>query len=113
MPLTTQPCDSRKGYLLVRGFWDRITGCIVDVSITNTDAKSYRNKTPAKVLAMQEDKKKKKYLKSCKEQRRHFVPIVVSSDGLLGTEAKALLTRLAMKITHKWDWPYSLVCGYI
>ena len=97
----------------MRGFWARSTDCIVDVRVTDTDAKSYRNKTPAKVLAMQEEEKKRKYSQACREQRRHFVPFVVSADGLLGKEAKALLTRLAMKIAHKWDRPYSQICGYV
>ena len=41
------------------------------------------------------------------------MPLVVSADGLLSKEANALLTRLAMKIAHKLDRPYSQVCGYI
>ena len=62
---------------------------------------------------MQEEKKKNKYLHACKEQGLHFVPCIVSANDLLGKDAKALLTRLAMKIAHKWDRPYSQVCGYV
>jgi hypothetical protein len=47
------------------------------------DAKSNRSKAPDKVLAAQEREKKKKYLEACLEQRRHFSPFVVSTDGLL------------------------------
>jgi hypothetical protein len=28
--------------------------------------------------------KKKKYLQACLEQRRHFTPFVISTDGLIG-----------------------------
>ena len=91
----------------MRGFWARSTDCIINVRIIDTDTKSYRNNNPAKVLAMQEDKKKRKYLQACKEQRQHFVSFVVSADGLLGKEANVLITRLAMKIAHKWDRMYS------
>jgi hypothetical protein len=53
---------------------------------------SNRSKAPDKVLAAHERKKKKKYLESRRlEQRRHFSPFVVSTDGLLGKEANILL----------------------
>jgi hypothetical protein len=56
---------------------------IIDVQVTDTDAKSYCSQDPHKVLAQQERKKKKKYLDpSCLEQRKHFTPFVISTDGL-------------------------------
>jgi hypothetical protein len=39
--------------LLIRGFWARRTDIIVDVRVTDTDAKSYRSRDPHKVLATQ------------------------------------------------------------
>jgi hypothetical protein len=41
---------------------------------------------PLKVLAQQECEKKKKYLTACLEQRKHFTPFVISTDGLLDHE---------------------------
>jgi hypothetical protein len=38
---------------------------------------------------------------------------VVSTDGLLGKEAKVVLKRLALMLTEKWGKPYSEVCGYV
>jgi hypothetical protein len=55
--------------------------------------------------------KKRKYLKSCLEQRRHFTPFVVSTDGLIGKEAKTFLKKLLL--AEKWEKPYSVVCGYV
>ena len=54
-----------------------------------------------------------KYLKPCLEQRRHFTPFVVSTDGLIGKEAKLPLKKLSALLAVKWGKPYSEVCGYV
>ncbi len=105
--------DELRGDLLVRGFWGRGTDCIIDVRVTDTDAKSNLNKDPAKVLEAHEKEKKRKYLKSCLEQRRHFTPFVVSTDGLIGKEAQTFLKKLSTLLAEKWEKPYSVVCGYV
>ncbi len=105
--------DDLRGDLLLRGFWGRGTDCIIDVRVTDTDAKSNISKDPAKVLEAHEKEKKRKYLKSCLEQRRHFTPFVVSTDGLIGKEAKTLLKKLSSLLADKWEKPYSVVCGYV
>jgi hypothetical protein len=81
--------------------------------VTDTDAKSYRHRDPAKVIVTQEKEKKRKYLKACLEQRRHFTPFVCSTDGLLGREASTFAKRLAAKLATKWQRTYSQVCGYV
>ena len=82
--------------------------------VTDTDAKSYCKRTPAKVLESQEKEKKRKYLEACLERRRHFTPFVFSVDGLLGREAQTFAKRLAAKLASKWEKSYSQVCaGYI
>jgi hypothetical protein len=50
------------------------------------------------VLKKQNTEKKKKYLRPCLEQRRSFVPFVVSIDGLIGREAKNLLKWIALRL---------------
>jgi hypothetical protein len=60
-----------------------------------------------------EKEKKRKYFKSGLEQRRHFTPFVVSTDGLIGKEAKTLLKKLSSLLADKWEKPYSVVCGYV
>jgi hypothetical protein len=102
-----------RGDVLIRGFWAKGTDCIIDVQVTDTDAKSNRSKDPMKVLDAHEKEKKRKYLKPCLKQRRNFTPFVVSADGLLGKEAEVLLNRLAGKISIKWGKPYSEVCGFV
>jgi hypothetical protein len=57
--------------LQIRGFWARGADCILDVGVTDTDvtdtdAKSYCKRAPAKVLEQEEEKeKKRKYLEAC------------------------------------------------
>jgi hypothetical protein len=80
-----------------------------DIRITDVDAASNRSKDPHKVLNTHERGKKKKYLEACLEQRRHFTPCMVSTDGLLGREAKTLLKKLSSVLAEKWEKSYSEV----
>jgi hypothetical protein len=61
-----------------------VPSCIIDVRVTDTDTKSnaISTRTP--------------------EQRRHFTPFVVSTDGLIGKEAKTLLKKLSSLLAEKW-----------
>jgi hypothetical protein len=66
------------------------------------------------VLEAHEREKKKKCLGACLEQRRHFSPFVVLTDGLLGKEAKILLRKLSSMLAEKWEKPCSAeVCCYV
>ena len=102
-----------RGDVGVHGFWRRGTTCIFDTCVSDTDAPSYRDQVPAKVLATHERKKKAKYLQPCLERRRHFTPLVFSVDGLAGKEAQAATQRLAALLSTKWKRTYSEVCGYV
>ena len=41
------------------------------------------------------------------------MPFVVSTDGLIGREAKSLLKQIALRLTAKWEQPYSVVRGFV
>jgi hypothetical protein len=101
-----------RGDVSIRGLWNRGTDCIIDVRVTDTDAKSNLSKDPAKVLEAHEKEKKKKYLGACLEQRRTFTPFVVSTDGLIGKEAKTLLKKLSTLLAEKWG-SRTRKCGYV
>ena len=102
-----------RGNILVHGLYDWSTSCIIDVRVTDTDQPSYLSSTPAKIILKQEREKKKRYLESCLEQRRHFAPYVVDTYGLLGEEAKAFNKRIASKLADKWQSPYSATMGFV
>jgi hypothetical protein len=63
--------------------------------------KHENEKKRAKVLRKHENEKKRKYLQPCLDQRRHFSPFVVSTDGMLGREASCLIKRLSQKLATK------------
>jgi hypothetical protein len=69
------------------------------------------------VLAAREREKKKKYLGAFElassNVGRIFSPFVVSTDGLLGKEAKILLKKLSTRLAENVGEPYSEVCGYV
>jgi hypothetical protein len=102
-----------RGDLLIRGFFENGTDCIIDVSVHDLDAPSYVSKDPPKVLKNLEQVKKRHYLKECQLQRRHFSPFTTSVDGLLGAEAQKILKLLAERLSTKWSKPYSSVRGYV
>ena len=61
----------------------------MDVSVTDTDAKSYGGSTSAKVLEKVAREKKTKYEKACPEQRRFFMAFVYSVDEMAGKGDRA------------------------
>ena len=96
-----------RGDLLIRGFFNRGTDVIVDVRIVDLNCKTHRNKTAASVLKSAEQEKKHKYKRDCEQQRRTFVPFVMSTCGLIGGEAKNFLQRLGKIYAEKSGDPYS------
>ncbi len=105
--------NADRGDLLVRGFWEKSTDTIIDVRVTNLDSKSYKNLLPKRALGRQEKDKKKKYYKPCENQRRHFTPFVVSTNGTFSFEARTFLKRLAKLLAEEWQKAYSIVMGFI
>ena len=105
VPPITAPTNDR-GDLAIRGLFERGTTAIIDVRVTDLDCPSYRARAAASVLESQETAKKRKYQASCEARRCSFTPFVVSADGLLGKEAKALVTQLASILAAKQQRPY-------
>ena len=50
---------------------------------------------------------------ACLEQRRYFIPFVVSCKRLFGKEASFFIKRLAKKLADKWNQPYSLTISLL
>jgi hypothetical protein len=107
------PITGERGDAGVHGFWERGRPCIFDVRITDSDARSYRNKDVAKVLAAQEKEKKDKYLQSCLARRKDFTPLVYTVDGIAGREAKSAEKHLATMLATKMRKPYGEMVYYV
>ena len=67
----------------------------MDVRVMVTDAKSYRSSTFAKKLEKMECEKKTPHEKVCLEQRRSFMALVYSVDGMSGKGGGAYKKRIA------------------
>jgi hypothetical protein len=68
-----------RGDVSIRGLWTRGTDCIIDVRVTDTDARAISPKTPPRSWKLTKRRKKEEI--ACLEQRRTFTPFVVSTDG--------------------------------
>jgi hypothetical protein len=112
-PVDDPSNDGDRGDILFRRLWKNQHETIVDIRVTDTDANAYKHQNPHDVLRKQEKEKKKKYLRACLDQRRSFVPFVVSTDGLIGREAKNLFKQISLRLTAKWEQPYSVVRGFV
>eukprot|EP00957_Ditylum_brightwellii_P190446 14497334-Ditylum_brightwellii.AAC.1 len=93
--------------------WKRQTDCILNIRITNTDAKSYISRPMQSVLAAQEKEEKDKYLQACLEQQHHFLLFVVSADGMLGHEALMVPKQISWKLAEKWDCSRLYAANYV
>lgn len=87
--------------LLVRGLWDKNTGCVLDIRVTDTYQPAHRGSTPEKVVAAQERTKKNMYQARCFENRRNFVPYVCRMSGFPKKEAKAYNKRIVALLVKK------------
>ena len=105
--------DGDRGDLLVRGLFGPSVETIIDVRVTNLDNKSQARRSPKSILKQHEQEKRDKYLAPCLEQRRSFIPFVVSTDGLLGYEASNLLKHISSRLAKKWNKQYSVIQGFV
>ena len=104
---------AQKGELLIRDLWQNGTGSVHGMHVVNNDAKSHSVKSPEKCLQEAEMEKKRMYLETRLQQRRHFYPFFALVDVLLGVEATANLKRIASRLSTKWRKTYYRTCGYI
>ena len=112
-PNNSNSNNSNRADIMIRGLWETGTDALIDVQLVNVDAKSHRNRDAESVLKTAERSKKRKHLADCQQQRRHFTPFVVSTDGMLGYEANSLIKRLAKELAEKWEQSYSRVCRWL
>eukprot|EP00957_Ditylum_brightwellii_P008491 644244-Ditylum_brightwellii.AAC.1 len=71
------------------------TDTIIYVQVTDSDSKSYYNRTIENHLKAQEKEKKKKYLHVCQENHKNFAPFFMAVNGVFGCKAQLLMKQLA------------------
>jgi len=79
----------------IRGFWAHGRECIFDIRITNTEARTHKNKG------------------ACHEQGKDFTPLVYSIDGMAGHMTRAAERWIAARLAWKWKREYSEMAGFV
>jgi hypothetical protein len=97
----------------VRGVWQPQEEALFDVRVIDTDAPSYAARPVSSILASAETCKKNKYQAACEERRASFTPLVMSVDGILAKEANVFITRLADRLSAKWQKSYAETVGWV
>ena len=87
------------------------TDSIHDMRVVNTGTAFYQSKTPEKFLETNKRLKKRKYINSYLNKRRHFTPFVDLVDGLLRVEEESKIKCIAIRPTQKCKELYSRTCG--
>jgi len=99
--------EEARGDVAIHGLWERGKTCILDVRITDTDAKAHFGHSSEKVLEKAAKEKKKKYNDACLARRRTFCPLVYLADGMACKEALAFKKRIAGLLCKKMDQRYN------
>ena len=87
--------------------------CMFDVRLVDSDSSSYCDKSPQSVLVTAERKKKRKYIAACESRHCSFTPLCLTIEGLVGTEMKSFVQRLANRLSTIWDLHYSLTMNWV
>ena len=66
----------------ILGFWDPSRICVFNVCVVETDTASYDGRHLQKILSKHELRKKGKCIEACLERQCHFMPLVLSVDGV-------------------------------
>ena len=99
--------------LRICGVWQPQVEALFDIRVVNTDAPSYRRRTPAAVLDSGVVEKKRVYRSAVEDRRGNFTPFVQSVDGLLHCKASDFIKHLSAGLAFKWEQPFSEVLAYV
>ena len=119
LPLTNielNGCNADKARLDVSsvGIWTPMEKNFIDVKVTHLNCQSYINKDSSSVYSSHERQKKSKYNERIIQiEKGTFTPIVMSTTGGMGNEAKKFHKRLALLISEKRKENYSHVVNHI
>ena len=96
------------------GVWGSYERTFLDVRIVHPNAPSYANKSIEKIFETHEKMKKRNYNERVIQvEKGSFTPIVMSTFGGMGVEAKRFHKRIATLISEKRGERYSDVVNYM
>ena len=102
-----------KSDLLICDLWHNGIKTVPYMRAVNTEDKFHLENIPEKRLQEAVRYKRKMYMDTCLQKRRHLSPFFDSVDGLLDVKAEATLKRIASCIAKKGYQPYLRTCGYV
>ena len=86
--------EETRGYVMVRGLWDRQVGAIIDVKIGDADVDTYKYESMTALLARWEATKKHKHGKHCHDQRIFSVCSLSGRNAREGIPDRSLSIEL-------------------
>ena len=82
--------------------------------VTHVNSKSNQGKSTPTIFQDQEDEEKRKYLQRILDvEMGSFTPLVLGTNGGMGTECQRFLKELAVKIATKNDEPYATTMKWL
>ena len=96
------------------GFWQRGVTAFFDVRITHVNSKCNQNKPTTTIFKEHENEKKRKYQQRVLDvEMGTFTPLVLGTNGGMGTECQMFLKHLADKLSRKDGEPYHAVISWL
>ena len=97
----------------IQGVWQPQVEALFDISVIDTDASSYRRRSPVSVLDSDVVEKKRVYRSAVQDRRGNFTPFVLSVDGLLQREASHFVKCLSASWASRWEKSFSDVLAFV
>ena len=96
------------------GFWQRGVTAFFDVRITHVNSKCNQNKPTTTIFKEHENEKKRKYQQRVLDvEMGTFTPLVLGTNGGMGTECQMFLKHLADKLSRRDGEPYHAVISWL
>ena len=97
----------------IRGLFKREAWTFVDITVINSECKTYAKVTPEKALSNAERAKRRHHETELIAARRHFSPFALTTDGFLGPAAVTVVRRIASKLSQRKGIAYSVLVARI
>ena len=97
----------------IRGVWQPQVEALFDIRVIDTDAPSYRRRSPISILDSGAVEKKRVYRSAVEDRRGNFTPFVLLVDGLLQREASHFVKHSSANLASRWEKPFSDVLAFV
>jgi hypothetical protein len=97
-----------RGYVVGHGLWKCSDTYILDIIVTDADAKSYKH-SPLRTM-IEGVTQKKRYLDIFLERHKTFMPLVYAAEEMAEKEVKTFEGRIIVLLAEKWGQAYLLRC---